>query len=49
LRPLCDHVVAELAELVSDLVVDLERSGPILVCVGRDQTESALRGLKQQT
>jgi hypothetical protein len=48
-RPPCDDFVAKLLEFVSDLVRDLERSGPILIGIGRDQTEAALRGLKQQT
>jgi hypothetical protein len=42
LRSLCD-------EFVSDLVRDLERRAPILIRVGREQTEAALGGLKQQT
>jgi len=47
LRALCDDFVVQLPEFVGNLVRGLERSGPILVRVGRDQTEAALGGLKQ--
>jgi hypothetical protein len=45
---LCNDVVAKLAECVSDLIRDLERRGPILVSVDRNQPEAALGGPEQQ-
>jgi hypothetical protein len=48
-RSLCDDFVAKLLEFVADLVRDLERGGAILIGIGRDHAEAALRGLKQQT
>lgn len=49
MRSLGDDFVAKLSEFVSGSVRELERSGAILIRIGRDQPEAALRGFEEET